>query len=367
MDLVMGLDRARFRPFVVAPNDGPFTSWTRANEVPSCVVKERDWQGRRAMLVRAARLAGVILRTRAEIVHAMAPRCYRAAGLAGTLTGTARICHLGSPPTPGELTWSFRFTPDAVIACYEAQAIEAWAALRETKPRCRVLAIPNGIDTSAFNPAPAIRSGAIQGWRFGPGPVVVTVANLLEAKGYPILLRAAAKVVSELKQCTFVAIGGEVEGDGYRASLERLAEQLGLRDRIQFLGWRKEVAEALRAADVAVFPSLTEGLPLALLEAMACGRPVVATAVGGVPEVVRHELTGLLVPPRDVDALAAAVLRLLNDRDLAERMGREGRRRVEVHFTLERVLSRTQELYEALRPRAAGSLGSFWSGKGCRS
>src|SRR5207247_11054153 len=123
-------------------------------------------------------------------------------------------------------------------------------------------------------------------------------------------------------------------------------QRVGLAERVVFAGYRADVPAVLDEVDVVVLPSSVEGMPLVLLEAMAHRRPVVATPVGGTPEVVVDGETGLLVPPRDPRALADAIRRLLDDPDLAKRLGDAGRRRVELHFSLEAMNRRILELYD---------------------
>jgi glycosyltransferase involved in cell wall biosynthesis len=174
------------------------------------------------------------------------------------------------------------------------------------------------------------------------------VGHLSEVKGYPTFLRAARAIADALPECSFAALGGETIAPGYGDMLRRMTVELGLADRVQFLGWRPDVADVLQAADVVTLPSRAEGLPLAVLEAMACARPVVATPVGGVPDAVVDEQTGLLIPPDDPDRLAAAILRLLRDRSLARRMGAAGRRRVEESFSLDSFASGVAAVYREL-------------------
>lgn len=141
-------------------------------------------------------------------------------------------------------------------------------------------------------------------------------------------------------------------GDGpLRPTLEARARDLGLNGAVRFLGAVPRAASFLPHFDVFVLSSVWEGMSNSLLEAMAAGRPVVATRVGGNPEVVVDGETGLLVPPRDPRALADAVLRLLGDPALAGRLGEAARRRVESQFTLEQMVSRMQELYDQLLAR----------------
>ena len=149
---------------------------------------------------------------------------------------------------------------------------------------------------------------------------------------------------SSCPECVFLALGGETTGVGPLARYQQLAADLGIGDRVHFLGFRSDVADVLRAADLVVLPSLDEGLPLAVLEAMACAKPVVATPVGGVPEAVIDEVTGLLVPPNEPQRLASAVLRILNDRHLAQRMGNAARARVQAQFSVPRLVTAVEAL-----------------------
>ena len=138
-------------------------------------------------------------------------------------------------------------------------------------------------------------------------------------------------------------------GDGpERTALETLADDLGVADRIHWAGHRRDVPALLPAFDLYIQPSLHEGMPNTILEAMAAGLPVVATAVGGTPEVVVDGVTGLLVPPRDSNALVEAMAMLLSDQNLRYRMGRAGQERVKGQFSLERMVRQTQALYERL-------------------
>lgn len=141
-------------------------------------------------------------------------------------------------------------------------------------------------------------------------------------------------------------------GGGRReAEMRRLAAELGLAGRVHFLGQRDDVPDLLSALDLFVLPSHSEGVSLALLEAMAAGLPVIATAVGGLPEVVTDGDNGLLVPPEDPEALATALERLLEDPALAQRLGANARRHVEENFSLERLGREINEIYTELIKR----------------
>ncbi len=169
------------------------------------------------------------------------------------------------------------------------------------------------------------------------------MGRLTAQKDHPTFLRAAALVARQVPDVDFLVVGEGAE----RAALEALARQLGLAPRVRFLGLRHDVPALMRASDVLTLTSVYEGFPNVLLEAMASGAVAVATAVDGAVEVVVPEETGLLVPPRAPEAVAAAVQRVLGDPVLAERLARAARRRVEVEFTVEAMARRTMAAYAA--------------------
>jgi len=175
-------------------------------------------------------------------------------------------------------------------------------------------------------------------------PVIGVVANLRPMKGYDTFLKAARMILDEVENARFLIVGGGPLED----ELKALAFKLGIWPQTIFTGFRDDVPNLLATMDVFVLPSLWEGVPMALLEAMAMAKPVVATEVGGIPEIVIDGVTGLLVPPRDPDALAEAIIALLQDRERAEAMGQAGRERVEKYFTVERMVQKTEALYEEL-------------------
>jgi glycosyltransferase involved in cell wall biosynthesis len=348
IDLISRLDRSRYQPQLVMAMEGPMSEWARSAAIPFHIVPGDDWSGRRGLASRAARFLALLTARRIDVVHAMAPTCYRAAGLAARVVRAVRVVHLGYPPEPGEFERSFLSGPEAVLGCYHQQATDAAPEVARLAPRCRVIGVPNGIDLDRFAPRPSAAAAVRASLGVDRRPLVLIVGHLSEVKGYPTFLQAARAIANALPECAFAALGGETMSPGYGTVLRRMAADLGLADRVKFLGWRPDVADVLQAADVVTLPSRAEGLPLAVLEAMACARPVVATPVGGVPDAVVDEVTGLLIPPDNPQRLTEAVLRLLRDPATAGRMGAAGRRRVEDSFSLESFASGVQAVYRDL-------------------
>ena len=205
-------------------------------------------------------------------------------------------------------------------------------------PTEKLVVIPNGVDVTAFVPDTTPKA---TDWR----PTIIgNVGRLEPVKGTRFLIEAFAQIADR-----FPAQRVWLVGDGSeRQNLEVQTQQLGITEQIQFLGVRGDVATLLPQMDIFVLPSHWEGMPNAVLEAMAAGLPVVATAVGGTTEVVVPGATGLLVPPAEPTALAQALTTLLQDPALCQRFGVAGRQRVEQHFAIEKMVAQTVALYEML-------------------
>ncbi|MGN6202714.1 MAG: glycosyltransferase [Solirubrobacterales bacterium] len=205
-------------------------------------------------------------------------------------------------------------------------------------PAGKIEVVHNAVEVERFGgeAAPRLREELDASGR----PLVLTSARLSEQKGLPVLLEAAA----EVPEAVFALAGEGPE----RARLEGLAEQLGVSKRVRFLGRREDVPELLAACDVFALPSLYEGTSLAVMEAMAARRAVVSSAIGGTEELIEDGRSGLLVPPGDHRALAAALRRLLDDPELRGQLGSQARQRVEQNFTRAGMAARVSSVYEEL-------------------
>lgn len=206
----------------------------------------------------------------------------------------------------------------------------------------KLVYLPNGVDTHRFAPRPEVRQAKRQELGLGEEFVWLAVGRLEEAKDYPTLLRAFARVGERHPQTRLLVVGaGSLE-----EQVKRLASELGLGESVRFLGLRTDIPELMNAADAYVMSSAWEGMPMVLLEAHASGLPIVATDVGANRDVVRDGETGFLVPPKAPEVLAAAMERVMalgpGERG---RMGSRGRDWVETHFALDRILDRWEELY----------------------
>jgi glycosyltransferase involved in cell wall biosynthesis len=240
---------------------------------------------------------------------------------------------------------------DRVIAV--SQAAREIEIERSGAPAEKVVVIPNGVDIASVPVSNASARAALRReLRLPPDSTVVATAGRLHpSKGIGDFLRAAAIVAARHPTARFL-----VAGDGPdRTALERLAADLRIEAKTLFLGERTDLAALLAGIDLFVLASLEEGMPNVLLEAMAAELPVVATSAGGSAEIVRHRSTGLLVPPRDVDAIAEAACALLDDPTVAAAMAARARQSIVESFSIDTTVRRTEALYEEiLREKSIG-------------
>lgn len=216
-------------------------------------------------------------------------------------------------------------------------------------PSFKFRVIYNGIDPTAFTRFNGDRYSLRKRYKLPTNkvPIIVCVARFRLGKGQETLLAALARLPTQNYRCLLV-------GDGpQRQSVEHLAEELNLGDRVKFMGARDhdEIAQILQLADIFVLPSLWEGMPMAIMEAMAAGLPVIATDVGGTGELVVQGETGLLVRAGDVVGLAREIARLLDDPELRRHLGARGRERITREFSLDKTVREYEALYEELAER----------------
>jgi glycosyltransferase involved in cell wall biosynthesis/peptidoglycan/xylan/chitin deacetylase (PgdA/CDA1 family) len=203
----------------------------------------------------------------------------------------------------------------------------------------RIVVVQNGIDLTRGRRNNQNTKGKLK--RNGKNPIVGTITRLSPQKDIPTFLKMAALVIKDVPKTQFLIVG---DGEK-RKELQDLAEKLGLGDHVRFLGYRKDVPDLLKTFDIFALSSLWEGLPIVILEAMAAEKPVVATAVDGVAEVVEHGKTGLLAEPKRPDLLAKFAIELIRNPNRAKEMGKRGRERLERSFSINRVINTVEQIY----------------------
>jgi glycosyltransferase involved in cell wall biosynthesis len=344
LDLLRGLDRDRWAPVLVVPADGEVATRGRDLDLPVHVIPLPPLRRPRAGSVRSVgTLARLARAADAALIHANGSRAMAYAAVAGRLTARPTLWHVRVADRDGLVDRVLCALATAIIATSRAVARRfPWAP-------AKVRLVPNGVDLRRF--APRLPSGAVRASLGVPpsAPVVLSIGRHVPEKGYRHLVDAAALVERARPGVHWVLVGdGELRGE-----LEAQARRLGLASRVHFTGWRDDVTDVLALADVFVLPSESEGFGRVLVEAMAMGRAIVATAVGGVPDVVVAGETGVLVRPADPAPLADAVRALLDDPARAARLGAAGRARAESTFSLGAHVDAVERVYDEMLGRAA--------------
>ncbi|MBV9255855.1 MAG: glycosyltransferase family 4 protein [Actinobacteria bacterium] len=324
-ELAQGLRRRGWEVEVLLPEDGVFAERLASDHIPHRVVPTppalrrygHTTTGLSALKATAAlpgywRRMRRALRGRADLLHVNDQRGMVLAGVAARAAGIPVVWHVHGVRPPGALNAAGRLVARRTVALTDADA-----GRLTTRTRGAPDVVANAPDDAFF---------AVERCPTAP-PTLLTVGRLSPVKGIDVFLRAVAQLRAEGRDVAGVVVGSEQRGYAdHAAELHRLRDALGLGDAVTFAGYLEDTRDALAGSAVYVQPARWEGVPLAVLEAMAAGAPVVATDVGGVRDVITSGLNGLLVPPDDPAALAAAVARLLDDPDLAARLAVEGRR-----------------------------------------
>ncbi len=336
--------RARGHDVVAFCADGPLLAPLRAEGLR---IQAVPLVRRLSPLAHARALAALIAQLRAEhpdLVHAHMPISGFLGRLAARIAGVPRIaytCHgfLFNQPGPvwrRALSLVMEFTAGRMTHIFLTVSEQEASDARRLHIARHPIAIGNGRNPAVFRPDPQARA-RIRATLGVPDsrPVIIAVSRLVRHKGYPELAAAMRDIDAELW-----VVGTRLPHDR-GADMEALLRAAGLGDRLRLLGYRADVADLLAAADIFTLPSHFEGLPMSIIEAMLTGLPVVATNIRGPREQITDNITGLLVPPADASALAAALTRLVSDAPLRATLGHAARDHALTRYTEADVLSRT--------------------------
>ncbi len=343
------LDRSRFDVQVVCLQDrGPLLERYAEAGIPVHPLPIANLYGWRT-LRQGMRLARLLREEKVDILHAHDAYsnvfAVPWARVAGVKAITSRRWWKGTPGLHWKVASRLAYH-GAHVALANSRAVGDLLMSDQGLPRERVAVIPNFVDEHAFLPPSPSEERALRAALgiTGAGPVVGIVANLHPVKDQASLVRAFALCHGRWPDARLVLVG-----DGERRSpLQDLARDLGIAEHVRFAGRRPNRPNLHHLFDVSVLCSLSEGLPNSILEAMAAGRPVVATRVGACADAVLDEVTGLLVPPAEPERLAGAIDRLLSDPVLARTLGGAGRERAREAYSAESALSALEALYERL-------------------
>lgn len=349
--LARTMDPARFEPAVVCLRElGPFAPRLQQLGIPVHLIRADP---RRTDRLSFLKLARIIREWRPDVVHTHNTEPLLDGALASLFARVPLLVHTDHARAFPD-RWSYMLAERiAAIKAYRVVGVseDSTANLRRFLriPGHKLATVENGVDATPFRTAPD-RAAARQSLVCEPdAPVIGLAARLEDQKGIGFLLEAMPAVLAAHPQCTVLIAGVGSRWESLRAQ----ATGLGLDGRVRFLGEWHDVPLLLQALDLFVIPSIWEGLPMALLEAMAARCPVISTSVGGIPGVLAHDVSGWLVPPREVAPLAEGIIRLLADAPRRHRLADAALSTFERRYSAETMARRYEALY-LRQPEPAG-------------
>lgn len=346
----------KFRPILVLPETGPLEWKAKELSTETIILPELPKWGEKNQLKKmiqilrsAIKLKNIIQNKKAKLIHANGPRIGYASGLAARLAIIPSIIHVRdihlSPFSSPLKALLFDYLADQIIAVSEAtkQAIisKRPGLNRKTK------VIYNGLDLEEID---SIKAKDIKNeYKIDPDVSLIGLVGIIHpVKGIDILIRAAPLIKKSFPKVKFLIIGDTMnfEGQLYLKKLKELIAQFELENDVIFTGYQEETLSLIKSLDIFVHSAIyPDPLPRAILEAAACGRPIIATRVGGVPEIIDHNQSGLMVESGDVNGLAQSCLFLLRDRKVAEKLGQRAKQKITEKFTLERHCRQIERIY----------------------
>ena len=350
LNLFDNLDRTRFIPYLIVPSDGPFAWETKKRDVSVSylIVPKLTLNNTMGIINALIKLCVFCKHTKISIIHSYTPRNNILSAITGRLLCIPAIWHERNIPVKGEkdISRRYSFLPEKII-CNSFAVAERFKT-KKGKP-AKVSVIINGVDTKLFfpgNPPKELKE------KVNPEdlPVVGLISNLGKRKMPEFFLDAAGRVLKTLPNVLFLIVGGEFsdEDKGRQKELENKSQELGIDTHVVFTGFVPNVVDYVRLCDVGTAVTENEACSRAILEMMACGKPIVAFNTGGNPELIENGVSGKLVEFGNINALAKAIVELLNDDAQRKAMGSQACLRTERLFDVRLNAEKTQEIYQIL-------------------
>ncbi len=350
LQIIEALIREGHQALVISPTEGPFTELLRKKKIPFALIPfEKTYSFHRTFQV-----AWLLRKEKIDLVHSHGTVQLNVhVRLASWLAGIPCISHIhiknvfNQHPLIRQYQifldrWTSRLCCRLIAVSEETKE----SLIEEGIDAARIEVIANGIDSNRLK-AQMNRMEVFHKFQIDPKKrLVITIGRLCPVKGQEEFLNGAKRVNSEMPDTVWMIVGKDIEFHGaYEGKLKMLARDLGLNGQVVFAGYQNDPLSLLSACDLFVLPSYIEGMPLVILEAMALGKAVIGSAIGGISEVVKDGETGILIPAGDSRALGSAMLKLLKDPKLAHKMGEAGLARVRQHFSEDQMVQHILKLY----------------------
>jgi len=347
LDLAGNLDKNLYSPTLLVPEDGPLVQDFKGigGEVfykKSIGLNRRNFF---SYLKSIKEFRSFYKEQKVDLVHFNSPGWRESAAVAARLGKIPVILHVHNPCPENGMKRNFNFNLASKVIIVSESMREDFKNYSNilNKTTC----IYNGVDLKCFH-------AGLDNFRKtisvnSQTPVIGYIGQLSQRKGIDVLAKAAPAVLSRHPKSLFLIAGADgINEEGYTEYIKGLTTELGVREHFLFLGKRNDVPEVMNACDLIVVPSRSEPFGKVVIEAMACGKCVIASAVGGIPEIIENGENGLLVQPDNVKELEDVILKVLDDKELRNTLAKFGRQTAEEKFSIEVLVEETQNLYASL-------------------
>lgn len=328
--LLAQIPKLGWHAHVVVPGEGQFTDALVDMGIPHTIFPFRPLDWRRPLEAAQTTLAWrrIMQKVNPSLIHANGFDLSRSFAMAAGSLGIPYITHVRFPVEPEGARWVLRGLPKPAAFIFNSQAMQdrLWPDVVKYAPRSLPYTVHNAVDMDSFTFAP---------WPEEPPYRIGIVANFAPFKRHEDFLRMAAEMVRSRQDLEFWIVGDDTEGSGRRMVLEQLAGELGITSYIRFLGHRSDIPDIIRQLHLLVVPSQFEPFGRVVIEAMACGRPVIGSRDGGIPEIIEDGKTGSLVEVGDHAGFSRAALELINNKELRENMSKNSVEAVQRRFSIQ--------------------------------
>ncbi len=352
LDIAINLNRKIFYPYFICPSEGEFSNVLKEYSIPFELVDKAILHGRKSnIFFTIKKVIKWILKREPLILHINGLVSYHTLSFASWLCNIPTVCHLHFPIDSIEyIRWATKLPPSVIIPCNQYLAKEVEPLFRQVIPDVQIIPVSNAVDIDKYN------LKDFDSYRFrkelgiSTDKIIITIiGHISEVKGHKYFLEMLAELKDYYPNILGLIVGEDKSPNKeYRKRMEHYVKELGIKDYVKFLGFRRDIPQLLAITDIIVQPSLEEGLPLTVLEAMAAGKAIVTTPVGGVPEVIKDMETGLLVPVKDSKSLTKQVKFLLENVNKRLELGQNALKFVKENYSLERYVKKIEDIYLGL-------------------
>lgn len=361
IELMLKLDQKQFVPFLLLKGEGELSTFLNKKGIKVFIKNYRMLSRKNIpmFLIDIVRFIIYFKRWKIGLLHANEIGWRDSYILAARMLSIPVVLHLHSAYPERDIKGNFNIAVANRIIVVSGVLRDNFVG--KSKVLAKLICIPNGVDMDRFKKNGGIRKElGIENGIF----VIGYIGQMRREKGVSILIESSALVLRKFPNTLFLMVGKDGTGEeGLTDELRKRIKELGLTEHYKFLGKRDDIPEIMNTIDLLVLPSFREALPKVILEAMSCQRCVVASDVGGIPEIIRDGENGLLVPPGDREGLERSVLSVLESDELRMRLAKAGYQTVKEHFSIERVIKRTEDLYVELISQKKGNQAKSGDGQ----